>query len=249
MAVDPQAQQLPDDPLAGLISVFEHDRLLLDGLDPDAKRMARAWGIAPFLHAGLGSWTPPGVESSSSTIGHLVLGGLMIRRIEVAGKTASELIGRGDLLQPWVPEDGDATAAAPTWRVVNPVLIAVLDERFAAGLSRWPQIARNLLARGERRSHSLLVRTAIPQVRRADDRLRLLFLELADRWGRVTPEGVVLPLELPNGLIGQLAGMHRPTASRTMSMLADRGEIVRRPEGGFVLDLRLEPSSGVGDHV
>jgi hypothetical protein len=58
----------------------------------------------------------------------------------------------------------------------------------------------------------------------------MLFWQLADRWGQMTPEGVVLPLPLTHELLGQLVGLHRPTTSTALQRLTRAGEIARRPD-------------------
>ena len=42
-------------------------------------------------------------------LGLLVLDGLIIRRVGVAGRFGAELLGDGDLLRPWEREDAGAT--------------------------------------------------------------------------------------------------------------------------------------------
>jgi len=227
----------------GVVRIFEHDGGLLDGLDAESAAAARARGVAPTLMVGTGTWTPPGDERWSRVLGLLVLDGLLVRCAEVEGIRCPELLGRGDLLRPW---DGAAQelelGVTSSWKVIEPVTLAVLDGRFAELQRRWPQIGVQLLSRTIERSRSLAFRSAIPHVRRADDRLRMLFRDLATRWGRVTPEGVVLPLPLTNQLIAELACLRRPTTSTTMTRLAREGQIVRRDGGGFLLDLP-EPAS------
>ena len=76
---------------------------------------------------------------------------------------------------------------------------------------------------------------ALTQARRADVRLRTLFWHLADRWGRVTPNGIVLPLSLTHDLIAQLTGLRRPSVSLTLGELERAGEIVRVGRARWVL--------------
>jgi hypothetical protein len=62
-----------------------------------------------------------------------------------------------------------------------------------------------------------------------------LFWHLAERWGRVTGDGVIVPLALTHRILGQLVGARRPTVSTALSELAERGELVRRPDGSWLL--------------
>jgi hypothetical protein len=68
-----------------------------------------------------------------------------------------------------------------------------------------------------------------------DRRLTALFWHLADRWGRVSINGVIVPLALTHRMLGQLVGARRPTVSTALSKLADRGELVRQPDASWLL--------------
>jgi CRP/FNR family transcriptional regulator, cyclic AMP receptor protein len=46
---------------------------------------------------------------------------------------------------------------------------------------------------------------------------------------------VVVPLALTHRILGQLVGARRPTVSTALSELAERGELVRRPDGSWLL--------------
>jgi len=60
-----------------------------------------------------------------------------------------------------------------------------------------------------------------------DRRLLVLFWEAANRWGRVTPDGVRVRLPLTHQTLGHLVGSRRPSVSVALSALAARGELVR----------------------
>ncbi|MDX6554241.1 MAG: family transcriptional regulator, cyclic receptor protein, partial [Miltoncostaeaceae bacterium] len=76
---------------------------------------------------------------------------------------------------------------------------------------------------------------AISQLTRVDRRLKALFWHLAERWGRVSGDGVVVPLALTHRILGQLVGARRPTVSTALSELASSGELVRRDDGSWLL--------------
>ena len=50
-----------------------------------------------------------------------------------------------------------------------------------------------------------------------------MFGLLADRWGRVTPDGIVVDLALTHELIGHLVGGRRPTVTLALAELAESG--------------------------
>jgi hypothetical protein len=63
---------------------------------------------------------------------------------------------------------------------------------------------------------------------------------LADRWGRVTLDGVVVPVRLTHDMIGRLVGAHRPSVTTALSELSRAGRISRLPDGWL---LRGDPPS------
>jgi CRP-like cAMP-binding protein len=84
------------------------------------------------------------------------------------------------------------------------------------------------------RSRRLASLLTITQQHRLDDRIQLLFWQLADRYGRVGPEGVRLDLRLTHELIGHLVGAHRPSVSVALARLQDAG-VLRLEAGRWVL--------------
>jgi CRP/FNR family transcriptional regulator, cyclic AMP receptor protein len=83
---------------------------------------------------------------------------------------------------------------------------------------------------------------AIAQQPRLDQRIWLLFWELADRHGRVHRDGVHLDLRLTHEVISHLVAARRPSVSTALSKLAGRG-ILRREGGGWVLTGPPPPES------
>ena len=119
--------------------------------------------------------------------------------------------------------------------MLSPTTLAVLDRRFAAEMAQWPEITAALFDRLSERSLRLATTQAISQLTRVDRRLKALFWHLAERWGRVGGDGVVIPLALTHRILGQLVGARRPTVSTALSELAERDELVRRGDGSWLL--------------
>ena len=115
--------------------------------------------------------------------------------------------------------------------MLEPTRLALLDGGFARRACRWPTVTAELMHRTLRRSRSLSVLLALTQARRADVRLRTLFWHLADRWGRVTPAGIVLPLQLTHSVIAQLTGPAPPERLAQPRGARAAGEIVRLSKG------------------
>ena len=102
-----------------------------------------------------GRWEVPHGEARADRLGFLMLDGLLARDLILAGTTCTELLGEGDVLQPWVATREDGLVRYHVlWHVLSPVRLAVLDEQFARSLAQWPQVMSALLERAVRRTHA-----------------------------------------------------------------------------------------------
>ena len=219
-----------------LVRVFDEDPDLLCGLDPATTDLLRRRAVTPKLWVEAGPWTPPAyLERPRTTFGLLVMSGLIIRSIHLNGRQCPELVGAGDLLRPWDHHHHNDVEASVSWKALEPTTIAILDERFVSAVCRWPTIISELLSRTMQRSRTLAFHLAIVHARQAQPRLRMLLWHLVDRWGRVTPEGIHLPLALTHETLADLACMRRPTASTALRHLCRAGELERKRDGTWLL--------------
>jgi CRP-like cAMP-binding protein len=186
---------------------------------------------------GVGPWDVTRLAGASADhIGLLVLDGVIARELTVADHVSAELLGPGDLIRPWqAASKSELLPVDAEWSVLSPSTLAVLDRRFAAEVSQYPEVTAALFDRLSERSLRLATTQAISQLTRVDRRLKALFWHLAERWGRVGGEGVVIPLALTHRILGQLVGARRPTVSTALSELAERDELVRRGDGSWLL--------------
>jgi hypothetical protein len=174
--------------------------------------------------------------ATADHVGLLIIDGILSRELVVADHVSAELLGPGDLVRPWQPTS--RTGLLPVdavWTVLSPLTVAVLDRRFAAEMTRYPEITAALFDRLSERSLRLATTQAISQLTRVDRRLKALFWHLAERWGRVSGDGVIVPLALTHRILGQLVGARRPTVSTALSELAEREELIRRSDGSWLL--------------
>jgi CRP/FNR family cyclic AMP-dependent transcriptional regulator len=192
--------------------------------------------LAADVIVDAGAWTPgPEAEAARRGFGLLILEGLVLRRVGAPLRYAAELVGPGDLLRPW-PHDGeDVTLPFDVqFRVLERTRFAILDEAFAERAAPFPQIALALLARSMQRSRTLAMNMAIVHYPEVRARLLLMLWHLADRWGRVTPEGVRIPLRLRHHMIADLIAVRRPSASSALQRLTREG-LVQRDDHGLIL--------------
>ena len=233
-----------DRPATTSVRLAEVDRDLIAQLDDDLTAAAAHHLVAPVVQLRAGTWDPwRHAPDYRGWLGMLVVGGLLVRDVEIDGLRCCELLGPGDLLRPWDEDGRDATLATrATWRVVQAAHVALLDPAFARRACRWPSVVAELMHRGLVRTRSQSVLLAATQARRADVRLRTLFWHLADRWGRMTPDGVRLELPLTHTVISRLTGLLRPTVSLNLASLVADGEIVRVTRSVWLL--RRAPGRG-----
>ncbi len=220
-----------------LIRVFDADPDLLAGVTEPAAGHLRTRMAVRSVWVERGAWCPATeADEHNEDLGLLIVDGLLVRTLRVAGRECSELVGPGDLIRPWDSDAGAGSiACASDWQVLKPARLAALDGRFAACVARWPAITSALLARSTRRSRGLAFQATIAHVRRAETRLLLALWQLADRWGRVTPDGVVVPVPLTHQLLAQLTCLRRPTVSAGLGQLMRAGEVSTLGGGGWVL--------------
>ena len=209
----------------------------LGGLLSGTRRAEAERELVVRVHRlGVGVWDVSRLEGASSDhVGLLLLEGVVAREVIVAYHVSAELLGPGDLLRPWQTPSISLLPVDVLWSVLSPSAFAVLDRRFAAELARWPEVTAALFDRLSERSLRLATTQAISQLTRVDRRLKALFWHLAERWGRVSGDGVVVPLALTHRILGQLVGARRPTVSTALSELAEREELVRRSDGSWLL--------------
>jgi CRP/FNR family transcriptional regulator, cyclic AMP receptor protein len=222
-------------PLPGLCRVLERDPDLAEVIPPARRAQAVEDCLVQEISIPAGRWTPPRTELGQG-IGLLVLSGLLIRRSGIGGRFGSELLGEGDLLRPWQSEgEPPILPIITSWRVLEPIHVAVLDEHFLLRIASYPELAAKLVGRALARSRNLAINTAIIHHARVDVRLHMLFWHLAARWGRVRTGEVVLPLRLTHAVLAEITAARRPTVTSALSELARRGVVLPNDEGGWLL--------------
>ena len=220
-----QLRRVPPRPRSGALRyLLDFDSELADGLQSSMRLARRRLATAIIFDAEAGELDLSSrLAEIGSGPGLLIIDGVIAVNVTVGGRTASELLGAGDLLEPCDGEDDELMTCATGWRGLAPTRLAVLDEAFSQRVARWPQLTQVLLRRAERRTHSLNVQRAIACHPRLEIRLALLLMHLASRWGRVEPGGVRLTMPLTHQLLGRLVGAERPSVSHALARLARSG--------------------------
>jgi CRP-like cAMP-binding protein len=222
---------------AEAVRLLQVDPELARLLPPGRREEATASVVAGTMVLRIGEWETASAVGEDGYMGLLLLDGILAREVVVADNVSTELLGPGDLVRPWQSqsaEDG-LLPSDVRWTALADTRLAILDRRFVARAARHPEVAIMLLHRLTERSQRLATTQAISQLTRVDRRLLALFWHLAERWGRVSRDGVVVPLALSHRILGQLVGARRPTVSSAISDLARRGELLRRDDGSWLL--------------
>src|SRR3954469_19237317 len=205
-----------------MISIVDADPDLADLLDPAEVERARREALTAECRLSPGEWDAAAAQQPAEHHrGFLIVDGLLSRTVDVLGRRCAELVGHGDVMRPWQWDDeGSHVRAEIGWTVLEPTRLAVLDHAFVLRIAPWPQLGLELFNRGTRRAHHLAVALAIAHHQRVDDRLLLTLWHLAERWGRVHPDGIVLPLPLSHQRLADLVGASRPTVTTALGELA-----------------------------
>src|SRR4051812_36204138 len=220
-----------------VISLVDADPDLADLLDEDSLERARREALARVQRLSPGRWDAAAAqEPAEHHRGFMIVDGLLCRTVDVMGRHCMELVGHGDVMRPWQwDEVGSHVRAEIGWTVLEPTRLAVLDHALVVRIVPWPQLGLELFNRGTRRAHHLAVALAIAHHQRVDDRLLLTLWHLAERWGRVHSDGIVLSLPLGHQRLADLVGAHRPTVTSAIGDLTRAGAISRRDHGDWVL--------------
>jgi CRP/FNR family cyclic AMP-dependent transcriptional regulator len=211
-----------------LVRVFDQDPDLLGALARNAQSELRRDVVVPLIRLDRGEWRPPVVRLPKAALGALVLDGLILRRIDLRDRTAVEIVGPGDVLRPWDSEElSDALPVRANVKVCTTANLAVLDAEFVTAAASWPPVLAALADRMSRRTTALVHVMAIAQLPGVETRLWHLFWHLADRWGRVGPKGVTLPLRLSQQTLADLTASRRPSVNTALRVLVGEGRLER----------------------
>jgi CRP/FNR family transcriptional regulator, cyclic AMP receptor protein len=209
--------------------VLDEDSELAEVVPPVQLQTARQASVASVLDVPSGRWNASEDQlDSREGYGLLVLDGVLVRRVGYGGRFGAELLGDGDLLRPWDFEIDDTIGFETTWRVLSGTRLAVLDTGWTERMARYTRVGPALAGRALARSRRLAAMMAIAQQPRLDQRLWMLFWELADRHGRVHADGVHVDLPLTHEVLSHLVAARRPSVSGALTKLSVQGRLRRQ---------------------
>ncbi len=226
-----------DDGATSAVRLLEVAPEIERAIPADDRELARRVLVAHIVAVRAGRLEPMVAHPVTGAPGlAVVLEGLVLRNTQLGARVVTEIVGAGDILDTRDDDVEPSLVSTTTEYVVHRTAkLAFLGDRFGAGARRWPglhDVVHAQLARQRRRASTHL---AILQLPRVEDRILSVFSHFADRWGRVTPEGVAIDLPLTHELIGQIIGGRRPTVSLALAELAGGGVLERRDDGSWLL--------------
>ena len=206
--------------------MLEVDPELASGIPEDELHDAMRLSVARAVALEPGVWSSPAGPDESTALGLHVLSGFLSNRLRSGGRAALEILGPSDLLRPWVRRDPASLIGSQLeWTVHTPAEVAILDGAFARRMARWPEVFVALMHRVTLRARRLALQAAINSNPTVQERMTLTLWNYADRWGRVTPEGVRLALPLRHHHLAAAIGAQRPSVSSAISALRAAGQL------------------------
>lgn len=223
----------PSDGRPRAVRVLDVDEELAASLPETERGLARDHAIGDLYRVEKGLWAPP----AGRLLAIMVLDGPILLERSVGGASAVELLGDGDIVL-WgdAAEDGAGFLKVDTaWLALGESRVICLDERFARATRACPQLGIAVLRRTEARAQRLTTMNAITRFVRVETRLLLALWLLSERWGHVTPDGVLLRVSLTHQMLAELVGAARPTVTTALSQLQRNGQVARRDDGWLLL--------------
>jgi CRP/FNR family cyclic AMP-dependent transcriptional regulator len=221
------------------VQILQADPALAAAVPAATREDAVVYTFAHAMWLERGAWQPPlDADDGAGHLGLLVLDGFLARQVRVLDRPPAELLGPGDILDPWERDHTEPFTADARWEVLEPARLAVLDRRFAAVAGRWPELVAALFSRAIARSRAMLLYMAISQLVGVEMRLLVLLWHLAERWGDHEDgarDGCVVPMHLTHQLLASLISAQRPTVTSALAQLSERGLVSRNGDGHFVL--------------
>jgi hypothetical protein len=213
--------------------LIEVDPQLGAELGADERESARRAVVAATTEVPTGAWQEPAAGyGNGNAYGVFVVEGFVLRTVRIGDRATAQLFGPGDVMQSWPGEDLPSPVNVDvTWTAVRRATLARLDDRVIALAARWPSVLRRLAWRASSVAGRVSLQVAIARVPRLEERLLLLFWGLAERWGSMTPNGMLLPIRLTHEAIAALTAASRPPVSSALSQLSRDGLLCRTGSG------------------
>jgi CRP/FNR family transcriptional regulator, cyclic AMP receptor protein len=181
-------------------------------------------------------------EPSPTTFSLLVIGGAATIETRLSASARMlELVLPGDLLSPRPPGFSLPEHEVRLTALEHGLRVAALDHHFLEAAAVWPGLMTTIQQRVHDQAHRMALHSTICQLPRVEDRVIAVLSHLAARIGKVTPEGVIVPLSLRHEDLAAYVGARRPSVSLAIKMLRAQGRLHRRADDAWVLPPQAVP--------
>ena len=219
---------------AGLVAALPE---ILAGVPAEDRLLAERTLIVPLVSARNVDLADVISTQIPGAFGLLIVDGVVLKETTLARRPALELLGRGDLLAPpLTPAHQLESRAVSRYLAHGPVSLAALEDQVRQAAQRWPGIADFLHDRLARQTHHASMHLAMLHLPRIEERLIALFSDLAERFGHMAPDSILIELPLTHEIIGGLVAGRRPTVTLALQELASNGLIARLEGNRWKLD-------------
>ncbi|MDX6644837.1 MAG: family transcriptional regulator, cyclic receptor protein [Miltoncostaeaceae bacterium] len=219
-----------------------HDLELFAGLEPEAAQRAIA-GLASVALA-LGDRFDVAATTASCCV---VRSGRLTLAFEATAPRGRErtigVLEEGDVL---VRPTASWAAVGPglRCRAIEPSVVLLVERQQLDAWMTVPALAANLVRVLSAQVADRELAVAVALEARVERRLLLKLRQLAERWGRVTPEGVRLDLRLTHQELADMVGAVRESVTLALGRLARQGELEVRNR---TILIRRPGTAGMGD--
>jgi CRP/FNR family cyclic AMP-dependent transcriptional regulator len=234
---DEDSGRVADEPLSevSLLRVWPD---IAGSLTPVERGVAERALLAPLVSARDEDLAAALAAEPGDAFNFVLVSGTVLKETTLASSSALELLGPGDVLAPPLSATRQLESrAASRYLALGDASIATLGMRFERVAMRWPQVSGLLHRQIAEQAHRASMHLAMLHLPRAEDRILALFADLSERFGRVTPEGILIDLPLNHELIGRLTASRRPTATIALQNLYHQGLLTRHADNSWKLAL------------
>lgn len=213
---------------AGRVSLLAEDPDLGRKMSPERFATAARDLTVPTYRLARGPLAQmPESPNPDSTFGFLILSGLLMREVTVAARPASELLGQGDMVCPWMRDAVELLPRTVSWIVAQDSVLADLGGDAAGRLGGCPEVLEVLMDRSLARAEAMALQRSVASHVRVDVRLLAYLWHVAERWGVVLRDGVRIDAPLTHATLARMVGARRPTVTTALQRLMQLGYLRR----------------------
>lgn len=233
--VDAHGQGEPN--LSGDVALVRHDGEFR-GAVPSAERLlAERALVVPCIGLADGQWRA--ADEVGEQRPAILIEGTLIQEVHLVDRVSACLLGPGAVLH----DLGNYEASLPcemTWTSLGESRIAILDQQFEIAARRWPALWQVVHRRFAQQLKMLARWNGALGLPRVEQRVLAVFLLIADHWGVMRSDGILIRLPLSHECIGHMVAARRPTVSLALAGLAAEGLLMARGRHEWL----LAPESG-----